>query len=190
MSESTFISVLEDTGRQGEPVSDRAATESQVTHATGQSSLFTGACFCKAITFTLSSLPDKSYICHCLDCRHITGTSFAHNIMFPFSSLVISTGVAGETSHAPSMSPDVDSVLSTFGNVEKGRIQFCKHCGSRLFLFPPAGAEGKVDFVLVTVGSIDESHEDERLKPTNEGFCKRREGWMPDMRGTKVFEAW
>lgn len=177
-------------GQKEATVGDPAFINQRTANETQEQALFTGACFCKALNFTLSSLPSKSYLCHCLDCRRITGTSFAHNMLFPFSSLNITTSATREDQKTLSTKPDVDSVLSTFGDVKSGRIQFCKICGSRLFLFPPGGAGEKVDFVVVTAGSIDGSHEDERLKPTDEGFCKRREAWMPDMRETKVLQEW
>lgn len=46
------------------------------------------------------------------------------------------------------------------------------------------------DKVIVPVGVIDGSHNDERLKPEAEGWCKRRESWMPGMKGTTEFDEW
>lgn len=46
------------------------------------------------------------------------------------------------------------------------------------------------DQVIVPVGAIDGSEKDERLRPSAEGFCKRKEAWMAKMDGTAEFEEW
>ncbi|MBA7495509.1 hypothetical protein ES702_06096 [subsurface metagenome] len=115
----------------------------------------------------------------------MTGTSFAHNTTFPFSSLTVST----RQSEGQSTKDGTDSVLSTFGDLESGRRQFCRICGTGLFLFAKVPGE-EDDQVIVQVGAVDDSYQDERLRPMEEGFCKRRESWMPDMKGTKVLEEW
>ena len=42
--------------------------------------------------------------------------------------------------------------------------------------------------VIVPIGMIEGSERDERLRPGLEFFCKRREGWMPGMQGTKEYQ--
>lgn len=188
MSETYTVPKDDYSNEPAPAVRDQAAAEDSAIDP--DQPLFNGACYCGAITFKLSSLPIKSYLCHCLDCRRITGTSFAHNVPFLFSSLTISTRAGTESTGDPSIKPDVDSVLSTFGDVETGRLQFCKICGTRLFLLMGVRGGGKPERVVIPAGVIDGSHEDERLRPTAEGFCKRREAWMPDMKETKLFEEW
>lgn len=182
MSEKNTSSSTKESGIS-QPTADESSME--------QAPLFTGACFCKAITFTLSSLPLKSYICHCLDCRRLTGTSFAHNIAFPFPSLTVSTRPsAKQSTDNSSASPNTNDALSTFGNPESGRRQFCGLCGTGLFLFKKLSPGEECEVVIVQAGAIDGSHDDERLRPVEEGFCKRRESWMLDMQEMKAFEEW
>lgn len=171
-------------------VNSPTATEAGSADKPQEQPLFTGSCFCKTINFTLSSSPIKSYICHCLDCRRITGTSFAHNSLFPFSCLAVSSNDDERRTENLRSEADGNSPLSMFGNARTGGLQFCKKCGTRMFLFAKAGAQGEVEHVVVPAGIIDGSHEDDRLKPTEEGYCRRRENWMADMRGTRVFEEW
>ena len=82
----------------------------------------------------------------------------------------------------------VDGVLSNFGGLSSGRSQFCRLCGTRLFLYCKISVADMRDQVVVPVGAIDGSHEDERLRGIGEGWCKGRESWMPEVRDTKIFE--
>jgi hypothetical protein len=37
-----------------------------------------GGCHCGYITYEAEADPDKTSICHCTDCQHLTGTAFPH----------------------------------------------------------------------------------------------------------------
>lgn len=140
----------------------------------------TGRCFCAAVRYTLPHPPIESHLCHCHDCRFSSGSSFAHNAIFPSDGLVITT-----KGNVP-----IDSVLTSFGDEETGMKQFCKICGSPLFLLCGKGAQGMEGKMLVTVGSVEGSERSEELRPRNEGFVMRREGWMKSVEGAKEFERW
>ncbi|KAK5945837.1 hypothetical protein PMZ80_003045 [Knufia obscura] len=165
--------------------------------------LFTGSCFCRAVTFTLSELPMKAYLCHCLNCRRSTGSSFAYNAAFPRSALKLSfqkpartafasptaTGSEDARGDAADDSTAIDeSVISTFGVKASGMRKFCSLCGTRLLIYVREEVAVMQDKVIIPVGVIDGSEKDERLRPTAEAFCERREEWMPDMRGTEAFD--
>ena len=143
----------------------------------------TGRCFCGSITYTLSAPPAPplwSYLCHCLDCRRFSGTSFAHNATFDDSALKIRTSAADS----------LDQVLSTFGEEKTGTRQFCRKCGSPLFLRTGEKIENMIGKVIVAVGTIEGSEKDERLKPGAEGWCKRREAWMGKAEGATESDEW
>ena len=170
--------------------------------AMGSEFLFTGSCFCKAISFTLSASPIRPYICHCLDCRRFSASSFAYNASFPRSALTLiftspldtAGKEQGDETHDSAESQPLAkhgaSILSTFGNETTGMQKFCSICGTRLLLYCGSSNVDMRDQVVVPVGAIDGSEKDERLRPVAEGWCKRREGWMPDMKGTEVFDMW
>jgi hypothetical protein len=170
--------------------------------------LFTGSCFCKAVHLRISSLPTAAYICHCHDCRRFCGSSFAHNACFPKSSLNITfstpkgaafasppttpaeTGVKDRSYDVtdPSEAANGKDVLSSFGTAETGQTKFCSICGVRVLLTCGSGNVQMRETVIVPVGVIDGSETDERLAPTFENYCRRREIWMPQMKGTKEID--
>ena len=140
----------------------------------------TGRCFCGSMTYTLSALPLWSYICHCLDCRRFSGTSFAYNATFEGSALTILTPSADT----------LDQVLSTFGDGANGKRQFCSKCGSPLFMTTGEKIQDMIGKIIIAMGTVDGSEKDERFKPIAEGWCKRREAWMSKAEGAKESEEW
>lgn len=178
--------------------------------------IFTGQCFCRAISFSVLSLPSKSYLCHCIDCQRFSGSAFAHNASFDASSVKISVNnearIGWKTTKTSSVvditsnlnliqgGDDKDSardcmeeaqgqslsttrlanVLSTFGNETTGRQQFCRICGTRLFLYCKKSMVSMRNRVVIPVGVIVNSHADDRLKPTAEAWSHRKVRWMPD----------
>lgn len=61
----------------------------------------------------------------------------------------------------------------------RGR-HFCPTCGSPVFARDAGGAE-----ILVYLGALDTP---DQLKPTYEGWCVRRESWLPSIEGIESFE--
>lgn len=196
------------------PVSNMATTTASEEAQAQNEPLFTGSCFCRAVSFTLSDLPTKAYLCHCLDCRRFSASSFAYNASFARSALKLALTKPQEVVFASPPSMDAgkrrydtgdaevggaerrgnnaegarDGVLSTFGDETTGMLKFCSICGTRLLLYCGNSNDSMRDQVIVPVGAIDGSERDERLRPVAEGWCRRREEWMPDMRGTEVFQ--
>lgn len=87
----------------------------------------TGGCLCGAVRYRVQGEPIKSGLCHCADCRKITGTSFlcyADWALADFSS-------SGEVREFAGRS-------------------FCPNCGSRLFSVSDDGVE-------IFLGSLDEA---------------------------------
>jgi hypothetical protein len=137
---------------------------------------FTGRCFCGAITYHVTQdHPLRSYICHCIDCRQSSGSSFAHNALFNDEALAIA---------------DPDARLATFGNIQEGTKRFCSRCGTPLFLTTPATNTDMQGKVIVCVGTIDGSEKNKLLRPSAEGWCKRRETWMAKAEGSEEFDQW
>ena len=147
---------------------------------TAAKTLFTGHCFCNAIEYTLSSPPLKVYICHCLDCRYFSGTSFACNALFISIALKI----------LKPQKDEVNEALNIFGDKKAGYRQFCAKCGSPLFMTTGENVDGMHGKLIVTVGTIVGTEKDQRLKPTAEGWCKWREGWLQPAKGANESEEW
>ena len=119
-----------------------------------------------------------AYLCHCQDCRRFTGTSFHHNATFDEKDVKITKPEKA----------DLDKVLTVWG--DDGTRQFCSKCGSGLFLTVGSKVESMAGKIIVTVGTIDEGESNPALKPSMEGFCKRREPWMKGVEGAMELQEW
>ncbi|PXA97447.1 aldehyde-activating protein [Nostoc sp. 3335mG] len=111
----------------------------------------TGGCLCGAVRYEVRGEPLKSGLCHCGDCRKVTGTSFLAYADWPSDRFSYSGEVA-----------------------EFDGRSFCPKCGSRLFAADETGAE-------IYLGSLDEAPN--AIKPQREGWCIRREPWLPVIPG-------
>lgn len=81
--------------------------------------MITGKCFCEAIHYKIEAGILKSGICHCHDCRHLTGGTAWPFIVIPQESLVIQ----GETTEFTRQGASGKPV----------HVNFCGTCGSTLF---------------------------------------------------------
>jgi hypothetical protein len=86
---------------------------------------FTGGCLCGAVRIVATGQPDRTGICHCLDCRKHHGAVFSAYAIFPRDAVTIE----GET------------------NEYAGR-HFCPRCGSSVF-------SRTGDEIEVHLGSLD-----------------------------------
>lgn len=114
-----------------------------------------GGCLCGAVRYQVEGEPYKGGLCHCADCRKITGSAFLHYAdwrpeQFSYSGTVRS--YAGRS--------------------------FCPDCGSHLFSFGD-------DQVEIHLGTLDEAPND--IKPLTEGWCIRREPWLPVIAGLPMY---
>ncbi|WP_434045087.1 MULTISPECIES: GFA family protein [Sorangium] len=113
-----------------------------------------GGCSCGAVRFRLRGEPIRVGLCHCTDCRKVTGSVFLAFAIWPWASFEFT----GET------------------RCWEGR-SFCPTCGSRLFSLREEEGEAEIK-----LGCLDEAPAD--LSPTYELWIKRRERWLPALAGT------
>lgn len=111
----------------------------------------TGGCLCGAVRYEVRGEPFKSGLCHCADCRKVTGTAF----------LAYADWRPEQFSH--------EGEVGTY----HGR-SFCPQCGSRVFSISD-------DQVEIYLGSLDDAPNG--IAPQVEGWCKRREPWLPVIPG-------
>ncbi|KGE02384.1 MULTISPECIES: GFA family protein [Rhizobium/Agrobacterium group] len=110
-----------------------------------------GGCLCGRVKYSVKGAPLRIGLCHCMDCRKESGSSFATFGIWP--------------PHA----------FESTGEVRyfQGR-GFCPECGSRVFNESSDGEE-----MEIRVGSLDMAPTD--LEPTYELWVKRRENWLPPL---------
>lgn len=89
--------------------------------------VYTGGCLCGAVRYEARGQPFKAGVCHCCDCKRVTGTSFLAYADWKPDAFTYSGEVA------------------TFD----GR-SFCPHCGSRLFSISDDQSE-------IYLGTLDET---------------------------------
>ncbi|WP_367272887.1 GFA family protein [Devosia sp.] len=111
----------------------------------------TGGCLCGAVRYEVRGAPMKSGLCHCGDCRKVTGSSFLAYADWPSDRF----SFTGE--------------IATY----EGR-SFCPKCGSRLFAYDETGGE-------IYLGTLDDAPNG--IRPLVEGWCIRREHWLPVIAG-------
>ncbi|PWY78193.1 hypothetical protein BO70DRAFT_59353 [Aspergillus heteromorphus CBS 117.55] len=132
-----------------------------------------GSCFCGKIQIEMNGQPLTSGLCHCLDCRKLTGSVFSYSHVVKTADLKI-TG-----------NPKAVAKTSDSGN--HIRNYFCPDCGSPLFgrRVNPDGEPW--ENTIVRGGIFD----DERLlndrKPDAELFTTRRVEWVAPVEGTAQF---
>ncbi|KAF6756945.1 Mss4-like protein, partial [Ephemerocybe angulata] len=51
-----------------------------------------GSCLCKAVRYELEGEPVWFRVCHCVNCRKVTGAAFMANVLFPAKSFRITQG--------------------------------------------------------------------------------------------------
>jgi hypothetical protein len=110
------------------------------------------------VRFEVRGEPSVVGVCHCIECRKATGSTYCWYAHWPLSAFT-STGDAREF---------------------MGR-SFCSICGSRLFHLHPSKND-----VEIMVGSLDEVPSD--LQPSREGSIKRREHWLVPITGAGQYD--
>ncbi|WP_321363382.1 GFA family protein [uncultured Celeribacter sp.] len=95
--------------------------------------MITGQCECGKVAFELPEVRDSVTVCHCSQCRRISGHLWA-------------------STHAPydSLSFTCDDGLTWYASSEFAKRGFCCHCGSSLF-YQMNGEDG----VGIAAGCLD-----------------------------------
>ena len=98
--------------------------------------MITGRCLCGAVRYELSGTPIGMYHCHCSQCRHANGASFATNVIASADDLKI---VAGK------------DALTGYESSPNKRRFFCSRCGSPIY----SHAQATAAIVSVRAGTLD-----------------------------------
>jgi GNAT superfamily N-acetyltransferase len=104
---------------------------------------FTGGCLCGNVRYSVQSLPNFVYYCHCGKCRKISGSVVGAWLTVPANQL----SITGE--------------LSTFNSSKEYFRRFCSSCGSHVLF---SRSDGKAEFVEICHGTLDQPS---RFPPQN-----------------------
>jgi len=120
---------------------------------------FSGRCLCGAVQYSVTTEIEDFYFCHCEQCRKITGSAFASNIL---TKPVNVNWISGSENVKRFDYPG----LRTFTKV------FCSNCGSGLPFLNEKGSA-----LVIPAGSLD--HEP-NIKPANNIFWDDKAQWYED----------
>ncbi|KAK5214856.1 hypothetical protein LTR47_012069, partial [Exophiala xenobiotica] len=82
----------------------------------------TGSCFCDGVKIEYSGEPAMTALCHCADCRHISGGLYSHNIVVPSENFKVTKGTPRTISKTADSGKQITSC-------------FCPDCGTTLFRY-------------------------------------------------------
>ncbi|KAK7179984.1 hypothetical protein DPSP01_009848 [Paraphaeosphaeria sporulosa] len=131
-----------------------------------------GGCMCGNIRYSVEGEPVSKALCHCADCRKITGSTYSTNAIFPSKQFNLTRGT-----------PKQHSKTADTGN--KITSHFCGDCGSTLFRETSAFEGAKI----VKIGTLDDANALSDLKPGVELFAKNRIPWVEAVAGAQQKDA-
>lgn len=120
----------------------------------------TGACHCRAITFTAEVDAGAVVACHCTDCQTLSGSPYRVSVPAPVESFKL-TGT-----------PKTYVKVADSGN---RRLQaFCGDCATPIF----GSAETNATVVLLRIGCLDQRND---LKPSRQIWMRSGVRWLGDL---------
>ncbi|KAI1274678.1 Mss4-like protein [Xylaria sp. FL0933] len=125
-----------------------------------------GGCFCGKVRYSIEGEPVGKALCHCLDCRKITGSTYSTNIIIPGANFKLTSG----TPKAIGKKADSGNEIVSY---------FCGDCGSTLYRDGKSFGDAKV----VKVGTLDDIDALDEALPKVELFASHRVSWVKEVPG-------
>jgi len=126
-----------------------------------------GQCLCGDIRISYSGEPVDKRLCHCRDCRKISGGAYSVNFIVPADKFEVVSGAPKTFSKTA----DSGNNITSF---------FCGRCGTTLWREPE-----KPPGVLVIKAGILEGTEVDDEMPRREAFVSRRPPWISPLPNAK-----
>jgi hypothetical protein len=128
---------------------------------------FTGGCLCRKCTYTISGPIEPAGICHCADCRKVTGSPYGVSFRVLKNRFSLSGNPA-----AHAKSADSGTVLTRY---------FCPNCGSPLF----TASEENLDAIFVKAGTLDQP---EHVQIERQAWVSSRVSWAAIPTGIATYQ--
>lgn len=130
-----------------------------------------GGCYCGNIRYSIEGEPVVKALCHCADCKKISGSTYSTNAVYPRSGFKVLSGSAKEY-----------TVTADSGN--KMTSYFCGDCGSTMW------REGATfpGLAVLKVGTLDNAEALADSKPLAELFAPSRVPWVTAIENAKQAE--
>ncbi|HVF82605.1 MAG TPA: GFA family protein [Sphingomicrobium sp.] len=117
----------------------------------------TASCRCGQLRVAATGEPVRISVCHCLDCKKRSGSSFAAQARFPAEQVTVE-GSASQFAHTGDQ-----------GNVT--RFHFCPTCGSTVFY----RHDNAPETIAVLLGALDDPYE---FTPNFSVWEERKHPWV------------
>ncbi|GDY25761.1 aldehyde-activating protein [Agarivorans sp. Toyoura001] len=126
-----------------------------------------GTCLCEAVRFEAEDNFEQFHLCHCDQCKKISGGAHVSNLFLTPSRF---TWLSGKQ--------QINQYDVPGRNISNA---FCKHCGS-----PVPYLSSSKRWVIVPAGSLDSSPS---LAPQDHIFVKEKATWYKNIRGIKQYSG-
>ncbi|KAJ7274895.1 Mss4-like protein [Mycena rebaudengoi] len=140
----------------------------------------TATCFCGAVQLAFPTVAPgliNTFVCHCTDCRKVTGSMFASNFTIADTHLQHLRGRENLRTFSQSKTIRSGSTMSD---------SFCATCGTLMY----RASTGQPGQSFLRIGTVDDFHLHEtRLKPQVEQFTESRVGWLKPVEGVRQVEG-
>ncbi len=120
-----------------------------------------GQCHCGQVAFEADVDPSMVSVCHCTDCRKMSGSPYRVSARAPAASFRMLSG-------------EVRRYIKTADSGNKRVQAFCGNCGSALYSCPVDNP----DMYALRVGALDEAAQ---LAPVKQGWCVSALPWSQDL---------
>lgn len=111
-------------------------------------------------------------LCHCLDCRKITGSAFSTNLVVAEDGFSVTKGTPKSFPKTAASGKTITSFI-------------CGNCGSTLWRESETYAGTKI----IKAGTLDGDISLEEAKPLVELFVVNRVSWLPAVTGTEQHQG-
>ncbi|KAH8724999.1 Mss4-like protein [Phaeosphaeriaceae sp. PMI808] len=132
----------------------------------------TGGCMCGNVTYEVQGDSGASILCHCYDCRKISGSTYSSNSLFSSEGFKVTKGT-----------PKEHKKIADSGN--EFTSSFCGDCGSTMWR---AGSSfpGKL---VIKAGTLDDTSIIDNYEVNAELFTKNRPAWVGTVEGAAQKEC-
>ncbi|RAL09606.1 GFA family protein [Aspergillus homomorphus CBS 101889] len=130
----------------------------------------TGSCFCGHIRINYTGQPITTGICHCKDCRKISGSLSIYSLVIQRADLQLLSGQPKE-------------VRKTADSGNQIRNYFCGECGTPLYGWRLQEDGTPHETVILRAGILDDEEFLESHKPQAEIYTGSRLGWVAPAEG-------
>jgi hypothetical protein len=121
-----------------------------------------GGCHCGSIRYEAEIDPEKTIICHCSDCQHLSGSAYRTAVFLPEDQFNLLDG-------------DLKTYIKTADSGNRRAMMFCPECGTQIYA---TSVDGDAKVLGLRVGTARQRAE---LRPRKQYWCRSALDWVGDL---------